>query len=578
MTLVVFIAATNLFSQAGPKWATDGNSASSGNFLGTTNAQPLLFRTNNLSAMTIAVNGQITMNSLSSFGSGVVTHNNNGTLITTPFPNDTNTVLTGSGQFRSVTTLSGWTRIGTHLYNSNTGNVGIGTSSPQYLLDVNGDAWFSGTVYAMGIILTNKLLTDTVKATSMFSLNNTLFMRGGGLSEMYTTSGDLRIQSQVGYSGNTVMHAGTSGNVGIGTFTPQYKLDVNGDVNLSGRTYVYRFISNNGDSSIRFGDSTMILNYGLGNILNNSTTGAYKGMGIGVSAFGSGLHSTALGYRVRANGVGSIIIGSVDNASTMFNNIPSSLMIGFNSNIPTIFVGPGIGNGTLGKVGIGTTTPTALFQVENGINRIVFDQSGSNAMGFASYIGFNVHRDPASGWYKTIGDGALNNSGSTIFQDSEGALRFYVFGNTGNGADQTVDPIHLETQSIMTLRPERVQIGQAVVSTGSPFNDASTKLSVDGRILCKDLVVTAVDWQDEVFDSTYILMPLDSVAGYIATNKHLPGVKAESEIENNGMSVVETAEVQQKKIEELMLYILQLDKRMKVIEAENAKLKEEQNK
>lgn len=200
----------------------------------------------------------------------------------------------------------------------------------------------------------------------------------------------------------------------------------------------------------------------------------------------------------------------------------------------------------------------------------------NGTQGAQSTLGFNVHQDPSTGWYLARGNGTYN-AGSAITQDQEGALRFYIFQNTG-GSDQLVDQIHFETQSILTLRTDRVQIGQSELLTTSPFNTPDTKLTVDGRILCKDLVVSDVDWQDEVFDSTYYLLPLDSVASYIAENGHLPGVKAEDEIEQNGMSVVATAEVQQQKIEELMLYIIQLNERMKRIEEENANLKDVQPK
>ena len=45
---VLAIAATNLMhAQAGAKWATGGNSTSTGDFIGTTNNNPLIFKINN---------------------------------------------------------------------------------------------------------------------------------------------------------------------------------------------------------------------------------------------------------------------------------------------------------------------------------------------------------------------------------------------------------------------------------------------------------------------------------------------------------------------------------------------------
>ncbi len=41
------------------QWSTSGNSISAGNFLGTTNSQPLVFKTNNSQVMTILANGNV---------------------------------------------------------------------------------------------------------------------------------------------------------------------------------------------------------------------------------------------------------------------------------------------------------------------------------------------------------------------------------------------------------------------------------------------------------------------------------------------------------------------------------------
>ncbi len=43
-----------------------------------------------------------------------------------------------------------WVSSGSDIYNTNTGNVGIGTSAPTKLLEVAGDAYMSGTIYEGG--------------------------------------------------------------------------------------------------------------------------------------------------------------------------------------------------------------------------------------------------------------------------------------------------------------------------------------------------------------------------------------------------------------------------------------------
>lgn len=507
----------SLFAQGGAKWATGGNSTTNGDFIGTTNTQPLIFKTNGIQRMQLTSSGVFQLNSLIGSGDGLVTTDANGNLLRTNYSGNSNEYLGGDGQFHSVSSAGGWINSGNNVYHPS-GNVGIGTTSPQYLLDVNGDAWFSGTVYATGVILTNKLLADTMKAGNMFALNNNLHMSAGGINEVYTTTGDLRFQSNAGNSANTIFSAGTIGNVGIGTYNPQYKLDVSGQVRFANDVFVSRLRALPGDSVIKFGDSTMYLNYYLGNIFNNNTSG-YRGMGIGVSALGFGLHSTALGYRVRANAVGSIVIGTVDNASTMVNNIPSSLMIGFNSSIPTFFVGPGSGNNTIGNVGIGTTSPQYTLDVNGTIN--------------ASQLLINGNALPQTLW--TV-------SGNDVFFDLGSASG----GSVGIGVNGTNSFYGCPT---------------SVCPNGKYL------LAVAGGIRAKSLKIEPT-WSDYVFDSTYQLMPLDSVDAYIQANGHLPGVQTAAEVAQNGTDVGETQAMLLAKIEELTLYMIEIQKQNEELKKE----------
>ena len=69
---VLFCLTTSVFAQLNPFWSTGGNATANGAFLGTTNGEPLVFKTNNLEAMRIKANGEVKITSLSNLGKGGV--------------------------------------------------------------------------------------------------------------------------------------------------------------------------------------------------------------------------------------------------------------------------------------------------------------------------------------------------------------------------------------------------------------------------------------------------------------------------------------------------------------------------
>ncbi|GGH76551.1 hypothetical protein HNQ91_004342 [Filimonas zeae] len=93
-----------------------------------------------------------------------------------------------------------------------------------------------------------------------------------------------------------------------------------------------------------------------------------------------------------------------------------------------------------------------------------------------------------------------------------------------------------------------------------------SKLAVNGIITAQKLKVTNVGWADYVFDSSYRLQPLHEVEQYIQQNKHLPDVPTAAVVAKEGADIGDNQALLLKKIEELTLYIIQQEKRIKQLE------------
>ncbi len=107
--------------------------------------------------------------------------------------------------------------------------------------------------------------------------------------------------------------------------------------------------------------------------------------------------------------------------------------------------------------------------------------------------------------------------------------------------------------------------GQLGIGTA---NVGSYKLAVNGNVRSKEVVVET-GWADFVFDEKYKLPLLSDVEKFIKANKHLPNIPSAEEIQTNGLKVGEVQTKMMQKIEELTLYVIELEKRIELIKSTN---------
>jgi hypothetical protein len=97
------------------------------------------------------------------------------------------------------------------------------------------------------------------------------------------------------------------------------------------------------------------------------------------------------------------------------------------------------------------------------------------------------------------------------------------------------------------------------------------KLYVERGILTERLKVSlksSTDWSDYVFADDYKLKPLSEVETFLKKYKHLPNVPSADEVVASGIDVAQMDAKLLEKIEELTLYIINLNKKIETLEKE----------
>jgi hypothetical protein len=116
-------------------------------------------------------------------------------------------------------------------------------------------------------------------------------------------------------------------------------------------------------------------------------------------------------------------------------------------------------------------------------------------------------------------------------------------------------------------------VGNIGIGTLTP----KEKLSVFGTVRAVEVKVESTNWPDYVFAKDYKIGTLTELEAYIKTNKHLPEIPSAAEAAKNGIALGEMNKLLLKKIEELTLHVIEMNKRVEKLETENQKLKNNGN-
>jgi hypothetical protein len=102
--------------------------------------------------------------------------------------------------------------------------------------------------------------------------------------------------------------------------------------------------------------------------------------------------------------------------------------------------------------------------------------------------------------------------------------------------------------------------------------DPAYKLAVNGNIRAKEIIVET-GWADFVFEKDYHLPSLSEVEMHILENGHLKDIPSAKTVEKEGVNIGNISAKLLQKIEELTLYSIEMEKRIRNLEVENIQLR-----
>lgn len=111
--------------------------------------------------------------------------------------------------------------------------------------------------------------------------------------------------------------------------------------------------------------------------------------------------------------------------------------------------------------------------------------------------------------------------------------------------------------------------GGVGIGTQTPGN---FRLAVNGPIRATEVVVET-GWSDFVFEPGYELRSLEEVRAHVEEHRHLPDVPTAEEVAEHGVKLGEMESKLLRKVEELTLYLIELNDRVGALEGENARLR-----
>ncbi|RZS92318.1 hypothetical protein [Aquimarina brevivitae] len=427
------------------------------------------------------------------------------------------TLLNFQGRHNSGT----WSNI---MSMTSNGKVGIGTDSPQAKLDIVSAGTIGGNWNPSGSFLK---ISDTGSSSLIMDSNE---IYGSGTLHIGSKSGEIvRFRTITENSTSDKMVIEANGNVGIGTMSPEAKLDIYG-ANSSSNNLI---LSANYKDKFRWRFNT----YDRGD-----------GIDLDITASDNSDTEEAVLKLSRSN--------SGRPEFQLYNNT----LVANNTNV-------GIGtNNPSEKLDVLGTTRSRKLLVDDPNDATDWNNLWQSGF-YQSFDGANVPESNQWFWGINMNHGSNNPdyryNGQLIIKNHATAPKMYFRSTNKDGVGTWAKVVH-------SVGNQHID-GALGIGTTNP----DAKLTVKGNIHAEEVKIDlSVPAPDYVFTKEYDLLTIEEVQQHITEKGHLPNIPSAKEMEANGVELGVMNMKLLEKIEELTLYTIEQQKKIEKLEQQEEKIKE----